>query len=225
MTNYTRLVTVTSAASSQSLTTLLNVKTDLGVDDSNPSIDIYLGRLIKQTSASVSLYCNRVFAFQTYREVLRRSDNSVSSEPEAIKTFHSPLVSVTSVVEDDTTLSAAAGGYELDTQQSKLWRLDSSSNRTAWAGSTITIVYKAGWNLPGSTTSENALLTTAPDIEDAVIRLIKSRYLARDRDPFLKVDEVAGVGSQQYWVPDTNDGNFPPEVRDILDNYRMIRVA
>lgn len=61
------------------------------------------------------------------------------------------------------------------------------------------------------------------DIEDAVGRLVFSRYLARRRDPFIKSETTEGVGSVSYIVGDpTGEGaNFPPDVMDLLNNYRV----
>jgi hypothetical protein len=224
MTQRSVLTTVTTAADSFKLTTVSNVRADLGLTDTSITDD-YLDRLVGQCSRTFANECNLEFALQVYRDTIRASCGGlVPQQPGAIQLAKSPLVSVTTVTEDGTVLTAVTD-YEIDVANGLVYRLDSDGNRISWPAVTLIFDYKAGWTLPEQTLPAgglNALIDNAPDAEDAVIRLVKARLLARDRDPYLRRDEVSGVGSQEFWIATANDGgNLPPDVEDIARNYRV----
>jgi hypothetical protein len=82
--------------------------------------------------------------------------------------------------------------------------------RTPWCGSSIVVNYESGYE------------TIPPDVEDAVLRMVTGRYIAKGRDRSVKQESVEGVGSKQYWIATGSEaGNMPPDVADILDNYRV----
>jgi hypothetical protein len=61
-----------------------------------------------------------------------------------------------------------------------------------------------------------------PPIVDAALRMVNARRLARGRDPYLREENIPGVLERQFWIPTGNDvGNMPPDVSDILNNYRV----
>jgi hypothetical protein len=132
----------------------------------------------------------------------------------------SPLVSVTTVTEDGTVLTAVTD-YEIDVANGLVYRLDSDGNRISWPAVTLVFDYKAGWTLPEQTLPAgglNALVDNAPDVEDAVIRLVKGRFLARGRDPSLMQQDTPNVGSRRWWV---GAGSITSDIAGILDNYRI----
>lgn len=214
-----RILTVTGAASSFDLTTLANLKDDLGI--TGAAEDTYLARAITQASSAVADYCNRVFAQQTYQVVIRPERDA---RPWAFPNGHDPfllapppLVSVTSVDEDGTALVSGTDYEAALGDQPAIYRLNASGDPKDWPSVKITVVYVAGYVLPGNT---GATLPAA--IEDATIRLVKGRRLARSRDPYLRVDDVSGIGRQEFWIPNGPDaGNMPPDVAEVLDKYRI----
>lgn len=218
------ITTVITPATNFDLTTLLNVKTDLSIPDTDPTIDIYLRRCITQISGAVASECNRVWAYQVYQDQIRLArdvaDFAINTSPEYLTLRKNPVVSVISVTEDGTLLVLGTD-YEVDIGVGRVYRLNSSGNQTVWSSQKIVIQYGAGWTLPSALVAgPNLLLVDAPEVEEAVINLVKARYLSKDRDPFLKSDEVTGVGAQTFWIPNVPSGAFPPDIADLLDNYR-----
>lgn len=207
------ITTVTAAATSFNLTTLLAVKADLNINDATSQTNILLQRLIAQCSSAATSYCNRVFPLQTYLDTIRLRNGA-----DVLMTRRHPVTQIVSILEDTTAL-IVSNDYEFDADNGLIRRLDGSGLPSKWTGDKkVAISYKAGWILPGTP----ALASTLPaDLEDAVIRMVKSRYLARERDPFLKAERVDGVGSVDYWVAAGTDGNMTPDVSDVLDNYRI----
>lgn len=205
------IVTVTVPAASFNLTTLPMVKTELGITDSGPNW--WLDRKIERISAAISTYCDRIFAKQTYSEALRFG----YSGADYLSLSEKPIVSITSINESGTDLTGS--DYEIDNRTGVVYRLRSDI-RACWSGSnSSTIVYVAGYELPGST-SRNLPF----DIEEAALILMKGAYQAKGKDPALKSIDIPGVISEQFWIasPGDESGAFPPDVCSLLDPYRRI---
>lgn len=221
-----RITTVTEAADSFDLTTLIDAKADLNLDDSDPATDIFIKRLIRQVSAAISQYCNRVFALQSYQDLLRPLVGTWPTPAidytAPLLVAKSPLVEVTEVSVDDVVLVEDTD-YEVDLEKGQIWRLDGDGNQIGWAALKTTVKYAAGWTLPALSTGANKLLDTASDLEGVAIAMVKARYMAKDRDPALTGVSQPNLGDRRYWVGGVpgQDSAFPPEYQAILDNYRM----
>jgi hypothetical protein len=216
------ITTVTAASNSFKLTTVLNIRADLGLTDTSVTDD-YLDRLANQNSRAASQYCNREFALQGYRDTIRSlasCSGTYPEQPEAIMLAKSPLVSVTTVTEDGTLLTAVTD-YETDLATGFVYRLDSGGRRISWPFLDLVFDYKAGWTLPEQTLpagGANPLVDNAPDLEDAVIRMVKGQYHARGREPSLMQQDTPNVGSRRWWV---GADSITPDIAGILDNYRI----
>lgn len=93
----------------------------------------------------------------------------------------------------------------------QLVRLDSRLYPRRWPSFPITASYKAGY------------ATLPADVVEAVVLLVKHRWFARKRDPYLRQENIPGVIESSWWIaqgPGTN-GNLPPDVEDILEKYRV----
>ena len=123
-----------------------------------------------------------------------------------------PISSVTSVEEAGTVLDAAA--YEMDVELGALTRL-SGGAPSFWAVGKIVITYVAGWLLPGD---EGRNLP--PEIEDAVIELVKASVFGRSRDPAIKSEQADGIDSVTYFFGTPGEGPMPASVVMKLDRYR-----
>lgn len=208
---YSIFTTVTDQASSYDLTSLANAKAELGITVT--TYDTILARYVKSASIAAAQYCNRVFVVETVQDKFFRLVNSARmfySRPDVLQLSRWPIVdAVTSVVEDGTTLVVGTD-FLTDLTNGQLTRIDSSGLRRAWCASIITVQYDAGYE------------TIPADIEDAVLRMVSSRYSAKGRDRNVKQETVDGVGSRQFWIATGNEaGNLSPDVADILDNYRV----
>ena len=197
-------------ADSIDLTRVATVKADLGVTDGAHDADMQ--RLVTQMSQAAATYCNRVFASETVADHFR-----LQNEPrrvDALLLSRFPVGTVTSVVEDGVTLTAA--DYEVEPATGFLWRL-SGEERSCWASAKVVVTYAGGY----------ALLDDLPhDIERAVIVMVKQAWFARNRDPMVKSMSIDGVSSRDYWigtVPGDN-GAIPAEAEALLDFYRVIPI-
>lgn len=207
------VTTVTTPATNYDLVSLAVVREELGV--SGNGSDTQIARYISAASAAVVNYCNRVFTKETLTDIfnLSRARLQWGSE-DLLQTSRYPVISVASVVEDSTTLVAGTD-YEIDVRTGQLLRLGANSGQvTFWGISPVTIVYDGGYN------------PIPLDLQDAVTRMIRSRWFAKSRDPMVREINVPGVLEQQFWVPTGTDaGNMTPDVTDILDNYRAVTIA
>src|SRR4051812_41668403 len=94
------ILTVTTAADSYDLTSLANVKAELSITDGTS--DTLLRRYISGASLAASHYCNRVFAVETVTERFLAGHRCGYLGPLQLARW--PLITVTSVTEDDELL-------------------------------------------------------------------------------------------------------------------------
>lgn len=197
-----RLIIVTTPATSFDLTDLDTVKDELDLDDSEN--DGRLSRYIAEASIWLSGKCNRVFAKETVAETFRNG--------EALETLvmaRRPVVSIASIVEDGVTLTAS--DYELDAESGLLYRLRSDC-RSTWSWAKIVVSYVGGYVLPGA---------TPVDLAGACIEVVKLKNAARTRDPALRAVETPDVLREEFWVGDTG---LPPRVAEAIETYRNVLV-
>lgn len=204
--------TVSVAAASRDLTTLATVKTELGITDT--TLDAWLSAQITQASQAAATYCNRVFAKETLLDYFR-----LDCGAEKLLLSRQPVASITSVVEDGATLTAA--DYEFEAATGFLWRLDGSDNRSWWAAAKIVATHISGYEL---------LATLPTDIEKACIVMVKQAYFAKTRDPMVKGEsiEIPGVETRRtdLWVGSVpgDNGAIPQEAEGLLGPYRIIPI-
>lgn len=207
------ILTVTAAATSYDLTSLTNVKAELGISDG--ASDTILGLYISGSSQAAMQYCNRVFAVETVSEqfLSGHSQRLFRGGVTPLQLARWPLVSVTSVTEN-AVLLVESTDYLIDKTNGQLTRLDSGGFPCVWSPLPLTVVYVAGYS------------AIPADLEDAAIRMVTKRYRAKGRDPNLKQRTTPGVLEQQWWIATGAEaGNLTPDIADILDNYRVPVIA
>jgi hypothetical protein len=202
------ILTVTTAASTYDLTSLANVKAELGI--ANGTNETVLKRYISGASSAVAQYCNRVFVSETLSEnfIPSRRDRFVRGGVEPLQLARFPVTAITSVTEDGTTLTM--DDYLADNTFGQLTRINDDGFPRNWLNAPIVVEYSAGF------------ATIPSDVEDAVIRMVTARYLAKGRDRSLKQESIPGVIERQWWIATGIEaGNMTPDIADILDNYRL----
>ncbi|MCA6103933.1 hypothetical protein [Bradyrhizobium australafricanum] len=198
------MITVTVAATDINLTRLDTVKAELGIVDRGS--DDKLKKLISQASGIVASYCNRVFALETVQEIFR-----VRCGTQGLTTGRYPVTAISSIVENDTELSA--DDFEADLEAGIIERLRSGCV-VRWPQGKVTVIYSAGYNLPAD---------VPEPVERATIELVKQFYSSGDRDPLVRSETVEGAGSTDYFAPFT--GGFTPEVEALLEPFRKLSNA
>ncbi len=203
------ILAITDLAPSRGLTTLADVKQELGITGGTD--DAFLLDLIAQTSTAIEGWCNRAFARETLTETFR-----LSCSVSVLHLTRWPVIAITSVVEDGTVLGSI--DTELDPSSGELWRLNGADDRSLWPPAKIVIAYEAGYRLPGTPDRD-----LPADLERACIEAIKARWFARLRDPLVKGEEVPGVAVADYWVPADGSGDpgLPPIVIGMLWRWRL----
>jgi len=207
--------TVVTPPADPTLTTLAKVKAELSITGS--AQDALLTSYIGSASAAIEQFCNRTFGVATIkdeawpdREVYSfQLPGSLSS----IQLSSWPVVAMTSLTENGDALVESTD-YRVDKLTGTLYRLDGLGYVKPWLAWPIVGIYSAGF------------ATIPADVDDAAVRMVKARYLAKGRDPFMKQENIPGVREVTYWVATGKDaGNMPPDVADILENYRQPVIA
>lgn len=209
------IVAVTTAASDISLTTLDNVKLELGITDTNS--DDQLTQWIAQASAVAARYCNRTLARETLTETFRQTGHHhhhffrlhEGRTADGLTLTRYPIISIASVTVDGNLVDASQ--YEFD--ETEVYRLTSSGYPEHWHFSkSIVVVYDAGYTIP--------VEAQYADLERAVIAMIRDfRAVTLRDDPTLKSRETVGVSRLEWWVPTAGSTMLPVEISGMLDPF------
>lgn len=202
---------VDDKATSYDLTTLTNVKDELGI--SSTVSDAALRRYITSASVAAAQYCNRVFQIETMKEefFIKRDRYSrlIPGGADFLQLSRWPVDEVASVVQNGVTLVEDTD-FKVDYEKGYLLRIDENGFSRKWSIDPTLVEYDGGYE------------TVPADVEDAVIRMVSSRYIARGRDKSVRQENIPGVREVTYWIATGKEsGNLPPDVTDILDNYRV----
>jgi hypothetical protein len=196
------MLTVSSAASSRALTTLQAVKDDLGLSDGTD--DARLIRLIDQASDAIERHCARRLARESVVETFRPARCLAALLLERI-----PVATLTSIVEDGTTLTVDED-FEADLRQGMLWRL-SGDERVDWTAAKVVVSYAAGY-VPADQDASDV----PPALSLACRRLVVAEYHGSARDGSVRSERQEGVGSVDYFAGQDRDGGLPPGVAALL---------
>jgi hypothetical protein len=121
-----------------------------------------------------------------------------------------PVASITSIVEDGTTLTT--DDYELRASEGRIVRL-SNDAETPWSGNKVVVTYVAGYS-------------TVPEaLKLAAISLVKVKAAEMNGDALLRSESFEGLGSATYFQPaSTAGGGLPPDISDMLTAFKYTRV-
>ncbi|PWC96963.1 hypothetical protein [Azospirillum sp. TSO5] len=212
------ITTVITPASSYDLIDLATVKDDWGI--SGTGDDAFLTRSISRCSAAAAQFCNRVLASETVKDEIRIDRDQypyqVPGGVQFLQLSRWPVSSVASVVEgvgDNTTTLVAGDDYTVNKANGQITRIGSQGYPIVWPASLIVVTYTAGY------------ATVPSDLQDAVSRMVWTRYAERRRDPFVQRVRVDGVDDVTYITPKADAGNLSADVSDILDNYRVPQIG
>jgi hypothetical protein len=210
------ITTVVTPAGSYDLTTLADVKSELGITVTTN--DALISTWITQASLAAALYCNRVFPVEIVKDEFWPDREPWPNMISGLRLLHLtrwPITAVATVIEDGTTLVADTD-FRTDKARGQLIRLNSDGYPTRWPAVAISAQYSAGYNpLPG------------PAV-DAAMRMVVGRWYRRGRDPALKSETADGVWSASYWFgggPESSTGHLTPDVEGLLDAYRVPVIA
>jgi hypothetical protein len=195
------MLTVSTPATNTKLIDVAIVRAVLEIDGNgeDEALQGYIGR----ASDVIARHCKRAFGLETVSEQFRLDQCQL----ELILTRF-PVVEITSIVEDATTL--AGTDYEADKATGMVKRLH-GDRPCYWSPGKITVVYSAGYELPAG----------APEaLQQACLQLVKSFYLGADRDPLIRSESVTPMSSASYFG---GSEYLPPDVIGLLGQFRNIR--
>lgn len=215
--------TVLTPAPTRNLIDLATVREDWDIEAGDN--DAFLTRAIARASAAAEQFCNRPFAIEKLQDDVMLSREAYPAmmvrDLEALQLSRWPIASIVSVTEDGKPLTAGTD-FRVVVEPGQLIRLDSQGRPQAWTADTVSVVYYAGYVLPGMVAADYPVgsPTLPVDVEDAIGRMVYTRFSERKRDPLVKSEVVDGIGRTDYLTPN-GAGNMTDDVTDILDNYRV----
>lgn len=210
------ITTVLTAAQSYDLTTLDVVKDELNIK--TKASDGTLKRYLSWASTALAQECNRVFPVETIKdEIWPAHDHSgvVADSFEILQLSRWPLISIASLTEITSSTEAATTlvdgtDFRIDPKAGQLIRIDASGRIMKWRP------------FPKAATFDAGFATIPGDIADAVTRMVRNRFRAKGRDTYLISENIPGVRDSRWWIATGNEaGNMPPDVADLVENYRV----
>lgn len=209
------IVTVTSAATSNKLTTTARVKQELSITSAEH--DELLGRKIDEASSDIQAYLNFNLARETVEQTFWLED--FDDMPAALLLDRTPIASITSVTVDGVAIDSSY--YRYDAKTGELFKLDESGYPCRWLFcKSVIVVHVGGYILPGQ---DGANLE--PAIESAAISLVTLFWLEKGRDQSVKSVEIPGVIRTDYWVGSVGEeGELPPGVVSKIARFRRAAI-
>jgi len=213
---------VTVAATHKKLAALADLKAQLGISGSGS--DTELGKVIARRSAAMAAWCRlaqdqtgaRSFGRETL-EVTWLAAEDGFRPPGLLLPWRVPVVSVASVVENGVTLDAAQ--YRLHGGAAMLERIDDDGETPIpWSARKIVVTCAAGW-----VCYDEASPTVPEEVQAACLEECKATWLARDRDPLLRSEQVPDVYAVQYSAAGgglETEGGLLPSTAELLAAYR-----
>ncbi|MGE0719797.1 MAG: hypothetical protein AB7P02_30415 [Alphaproteobacteria bacterium] len=213
------ILAVTVATAWRPLVTLQALHDRLGVTAGTN--DPELLRLIRARSDAIAAWCGiapdqlgrRTFASETMTATWLSADCARSSR--LVLPWRIPLISVTALVEAGVTLDA--GEYRTFPMAAMIERIGADGESPQrWSSGPIVVTYTAGW-----VDAANDASTMPSDLQDACLEECFAAYMARDRDPALRSENLPDV--HQYTVAYGQDGardRLLPETMSMLRSYR-----
>lgn len=217
----TAALPIYSGGSALDLIALSEIKLELQISASTD--DAWLAKQINRASTAILQFINRPIVPQTYQERIFFVDDPwpkpTMSHTGVLQLSMWPLIGsngsvvITSAPDTTTPVTLIEGlDYRVDAARGQITRIDPLTLYARnWPTYPLLVQYVAGFN------------PIPDDIQDACIRLVKARWFARQRDPMVRQENIAGVAETSYWFgngPGSNASNIPPDVAGLLSNYR-----
>lgn len=209
---------VTSPASNKRMVQVATLKTLLNI--TSTAYDATLGELADRASAAIRSFCDREFAMQGYTETLSADGGNL------LFLRNTPIESVSSVALRGDT----ATDYLIDDREDgSLFRengwewtqgLANSLGDFPNPGSPLnkwTVVYVAGYTMPGDTATSTNAQDLPGDLQEAAIKTIRSWFKMRDGADGVKRKKVGNL-EIEYALEQSRNG-LPSTVEGLLRRW------
>ena len=215
----------------KALTTLADTKAIAGIPATDTTSDALLELLINITSLSIAGYCSRIFKRGTYTEFIPASNR------QALLLQQWPIASVSSIVDDGTTLVLNTD-YRLDAQdkaQGQVYRENGWNGKWLVSGLTsdarassriLTVTYIAGFYLPGDALYVAGADDSLPmDLGMVCAQMVAESYYTTKRGAYGNLKSLSEGGLSYGWGADsTSYGNLATGINDkyavVLNRFR-----
>jgi len=216
------------ALADNALTTLADLKTQLGI--SGATEDNELTRIINVASQTLENQIGR----KLYYEASISEDLGGYGTPQ-LALSRTPLVSITSVTFDSTTVPAA--DYETYSLDAGLiyrpggwsWTTPTLGNITSdpfpgYERKLYTVVYDGGWVTPQQVGVPTPVRTLPYDLEEAALRIASGIYRMRGRDPSINSERLMSW-NVSYNASAITGVAFDAYVRGVIASYQRVSFA
>jgi hypothetical protein len=209
------IISVTTPATVELLTTVERVQSDLGITGSETEIETAISEASSRIEAELGYHLALEVVVETFRPVNGYSYGS------AVLLERTPVVEINSITVDGTVLAEA--DWDLQPENGRVIWL-SAGMSTWWRfSSALAVAYSGGWVMPGEEDR-----TLPPAIEAAAVAYVRSVWSSRQAgDSMLRAVEIPGVIRREYYSSNRAGGEstlLPPDVASMLAPFKRMRV-
>lgn len=229
---------VTVPAESRLLTTVARMKQDLTL--LGTETDAFLTGIAEAASAAIARYFNDrddgENPLTLGRETIEETFRALTPQAVGVSLGRRPVAEIESVTEDgialDYRIDDGEGGTIVNPDwpffvwksSGRLERLDSAGAPTPFTAKVVTVVYKAGWLLPGA---DGANLPE--DIQSACLRLcsrLLDQTVGGEGGGAIKSESFPGIAAFTYETARTEwSGGLPADIAAGLAHYKRKVIA
>ncbi|MBP2302526.1 hypothetical protein [Azospirillum picis] len=216
------ITTVTAPAADRRLCSIADLKAELGIDANDTLFDVWLSTECLSASDRVAEACGVAAdddgeAPATFVQEIAAITFGAADIPNG-NVLELPWrfpARVTSVTVAGQMLAPAL--YRPQPKAGLISRVDACGRPACWARAETSVAVVSGWE-PGKVPTV---------LQDAVKRLVRLRWEAKDRDQLVKAEETDGVGRTEYWVGGTsaNGSALPADVLASLQAAGYVNVV
>jgi hypothetical protein len=207
------IVTVTTPATVERLTTVARIQAELGITGSDAEIETAIDEASSRIEAELGYHLALESVIESFRPEHRYETGPIVLE-------RTPVVEIESITSDATAL--VAGAWEVHPLTGVLQWISGSGTSTPWTFcNELSVAYSGGWVMPGEEGR-----TLPPAIEAAAVAYVGTMWSSRQRDPMIRSMEIPGVVSYDYHSPSRAGGEgslLPPGVATMLAPFKRLR--
>lgn len=221
------------ALTSAALTTLANVKTELGITAS--TWDTTIERMIEVVSDQIANYCGRTLHYSA-----AEAEKVIGSGEAFLVVTRTPLLSITSITYDGATVSSSNYAIHGDGKSGLIysdygwvWTALGTGGASSepYPGAEekrYIVTYAGGYITPQQVADDGALTRSLPyDLEDAAIRMAAARYRKQGVDLSVASRKL-GDAAESYFDGASaglsgglgKASGIPAEIETILNRYK-----
>ena len=218
-------VTVSTTSTNAKLAKRATLKSWLKISTST-AFDEQIDDLLVMASDAVRAHCDRLFETQVYSETLPGDGSQI------LVLSHRPIISISSVALSGSLIT----DYAIQDKEAGFLYREAGWQWTiaAYAGTLgpqpvpsgflndFTVVYKAGYNLPGDTATDTGVLNLPGSVEKATLDTVKSWFKSRSEVADVRSKKIGPFEKELALSIEASKDGIPRKAEALLRKFESV---